>query len=147
MDAGREGELIFRYVVELAGATSVPVERFWASSLTDAAVRAAQEEARLCHIGRHAVQRGRAVDGVQQPPRRHVPQPRALIERDAVGSRADAVVQPTDGQGVRGPRVHRLQEPFTAREDVRPAHRARPAASEHAGRGRREAAAPPCARR
>lgn len=40
-DAGREGELIFRYVVELAGATSVPVERFWASSLTDAAIRAA----------------------------------------------------------------------------------------------------------
>ena len=40
-DAGREGELIFRYVVELAGANSVPVERFWASSLTDTAIRAA----------------------------------------------------------------------------------------------------------
>ncbi len=40
-DAGREGELIFRYVVELAGATAVPVERFWASSLTDTAIRAA----------------------------------------------------------------------------------------------------------
>lgn len=40
-DAGREGELIFRYVVELAGATGTPVRRFWASSLTDTAIRQA----------------------------------------------------------------------------------------------------------
>jgi len=38
-DAGREGELIFRWVYELAGA-SAPVQRLWVSSLTDQAIRA-----------------------------------------------------------------------------------------------------------
>lgn len=38
-DAGREGELIFRYVYELAGCR-LPVKRLWISSLTDEAVRA-----------------------------------------------------------------------------------------------------------
>src|SRR5262245_25913304 len=38
-DAGREGELIFRYVFEAAGATK-PVERLWISSLTADAIRA-----------------------------------------------------------------------------------------------------------
>jgi len=38
-DAGREGELIFRWVYELAGATA-PVQRLWVSSLTDQAIRA-----------------------------------------------------------------------------------------------------------
>jgi DNA topoisomerase-3 len=38
-DAGREGELIFRYVYELAGST-LPIRRLWISSLTDEAVRA-----------------------------------------------------------------------------------------------------------
>jgi DNA topoisomerase-3 len=38
-DAGREGELIFRYVFEAAGATK-PVERLWISSLTPDAIRA-----------------------------------------------------------------------------------------------------------
>ena len=37
-DAGREGELIFRYVYELAGCRA-PVERLWISSLTDEAIR------------------------------------------------------------------------------------------------------------
>src|SRR5690606_3300473 len=36
-DAGREGELIFRYVYELAGSRR-PVERLWLSSLTPAAI-------------------------------------------------------------------------------------------------------------
>jgi DNA topoisomerase-3 len=39
-DAGREGELIFRYAYQHAGCRA-PVRRFWASSMTDAAVRAA----------------------------------------------------------------------------------------------------------
>ena len=39
-DAGREGELIFRYVWELAGG-KLPVERLWLSSLTDQAVKLA----------------------------------------------------------------------------------------------------------
>jgi len=36
-DAGREGELIFRYVYELAGAR-LPVRRLWISSMTDEAI-------------------------------------------------------------------------------------------------------------
>jgi DNA topoisomerase-3 len=38
-DAGREGELIFRYVYELAG-SRLPIRRLWISSLTDDAIRA-----------------------------------------------------------------------------------------------------------
>ena len=38
-DAGREGELIFRYVYELAG-SRLPIKRLWISSLTDDAIRA-----------------------------------------------------------------------------------------------------------
>ncbi|HEX5655675.1 MAG TPA: DNA topoisomerase 3, partial [Polyangiales bacterium] len=37
-DAGREGELIFRYIAEQAG-LSKPVKRLWVSSLTDEAIR------------------------------------------------------------------------------------------------------------
>lgn len=38
-DSGREGELIFRYIYEMAGCTK-PVMRLWISSMTDAAIRA-----------------------------------------------------------------------------------------------------------
>jgi DNA topoisomerase-3 len=38
-DAGREGELIFRYIVEMSGCIRKPVERLWLSSLTDTALR------------------------------------------------------------------------------------------------------------
>jgi DNA topoisomerase-3 len=38
-DAGREGELIFRYVQELLGCTSKPARRLWLSSLTESAIR------------------------------------------------------------------------------------------------------------
>jgi DNA topoisomerase III len=37
-DAGREGELIFRYVYQLAG-SRVPIRRLWISSMTDEAIR------------------------------------------------------------------------------------------------------------
>ena len=37
-DAGREGELIFRYIYSLTGCKK-PVQRLWISSLTDAAIR------------------------------------------------------------------------------------------------------------
>jgi DNA topoisomerase-3 len=37
-DAGREGELIFRYIYELAGCKK-PVKRLWISSLTDEAIK------------------------------------------------------------------------------------------------------------
>ena len=38
-DAGREGELIFRYIQRLAGTVKKPAQRLWISSLTDAAIR------------------------------------------------------------------------------------------------------------
>jgi len=38
-DAGREGELIFRYIRELAGGLGKPARRLWLSSLTEAAIR------------------------------------------------------------------------------------------------------------
>ncbi|HEX3314394.1 MAG TPA: DNA topoisomerase, partial [Gemmataceae bacterium] len=38
-DAGREGELIFRYILELAGAMDKPATRLWLNSLTEAAIR------------------------------------------------------------------------------------------------------------
>src|SRR3954471_14063847 len=38
-DAGREGELIFRYILELTGCSGKPARRLWLSSLTEAAIR------------------------------------------------------------------------------------------------------------
>ncbi len=52
-DAGREGELIFRFVYEAAGATA-PVERLWISSLTPESIRAGFER----------LQPGREFDGL-----------------------------------------------------------------------------------
>ena len=40
-DAGREGELIFRYILTLAGCTHKPARRLWLSSLTPQAIQAA----------------------------------------------------------------------------------------------------------
>ena len=40
-DAGREGELIFRYIQELVGCTKKPARRLWLSSLTESAIREA----------------------------------------------------------------------------------------------------------
>src|SRR3954447_19850621 len=38
-DAGREGELIFKWVLEQAGGTDKPIERLWLSSMTKQAMR------------------------------------------------------------------------------------------------------------
>jgi DNA topoisomerase III len=38
-DAGREGELIFRYILEMTGCEGKPARRLWLSSLTEAAIR------------------------------------------------------------------------------------------------------------
>ena len=38
-DAGREGELIFRYILELSGAMEKPATRLWLNSLTEVAIR------------------------------------------------------------------------------------------------------------
>ncbi|MFT5393471.1 MAG: DNA topoisomerase-3 [Gammaproteobacteria bacterium] len=45
-DAGREGELIFRYIASLAGCDSKPAERLWLSSMTPHAIRDAFEKLR-----------------------------------------------------------------------------------------------------
>lgn len=39
-DAGREGELIFRYILSLSGCTKKPFQRLWLSSLTEEAIKA-----------------------------------------------------------------------------------------------------------
>ena len=44
-DAGREGELIFRYIVQFLGSNK-PYERLWISSLTDVAIKAGFEHLR-----------------------------------------------------------------------------------------------------
>jgi DNA topoisomerase-3 len=44
-DAGREGELIFRYLVQLAGVTK-PVKRLWLQSMTSDSIRAAFQNLR-----------------------------------------------------------------------------------------------------
>ena len=38
-DAGREGELIFRYILEMTGCVAKPSRRLWLSSLTETAIR------------------------------------------------------------------------------------------------------------
>ncbi|NOS87621.1 MAG: DNA topoisomerase III, partial [Methylococcaceae bacterium] len=38
-DAGREGELIFRYILSWSGCVGKPAKRLWISSLTDEAIR------------------------------------------------------------------------------------------------------------
>ena len=48
-DAGREGELIFRYIQQLAGATGKPWRRLWLSSLTRQAIDAAWQSMRPGH--------------------------------------------------------------------------------------------------
>lgn len=40
-DAGREGELIFRYILTLSGLTNKPFQRLWLSSLTEEAIKKA----------------------------------------------------------------------------------------------------------
>ncbi len=52
-DAGREGELIFRYAHERAG-SKLPIERLWISSLTESAIRS----------GFEALRPGRAYEGL-----------------------------------------------------------------------------------
>src|SRR5215207_8993023 len=38
-DAGREGELIFKWVIDAAGGTDKPVQRLWLSSMTNQAIK------------------------------------------------------------------------------------------------------------
>jgi DNA topoisomerase-3 len=48
-DAGREGELIFRYILSLAGCEDKPIKRLWLSSLTPDAIREAFTELKDGH--------------------------------------------------------------------------------------------------
>ncbi len=47
-DAGREGELIFRYILEMSGCGKKPMSRLWLSSLTDEAIGQAFKAMRPC---------------------------------------------------------------------------------------------------
>ncbi|MFI3186189.1 MAG: DNA topoisomerase 3 [Methylococcaceae bacterium] len=53
-DAGREGELIFRYILSWTGCLQIPFKRLWISSLTDEAIRK----------GFISLQEGHAYDGL-----------------------------------------------------------------------------------
>jgi Toprim domain. len=57
-DAGREGELIFRYILSWAECLQKPFKRLWISSLTDDAIRK----------GFATLQEGHAYDGFIAPP-------------------------------------------------------------------------------
>jgi len=48
-DAGREGELIFRYVVSWAGCEAKPARRLWLSSMTDEAIKRGFKEMKDGH--------------------------------------------------------------------------------------------------
>lgn len=47
-DAGREGELIFRYILAWTGCTDKPSKRLWISSLTDEAIRQGFQQLQDC---------------------------------------------------------------------------------------------------
>lgn len=48
-DAGREGELIFRYILSLSGCENKPIKRLWLSSLTPEAIKEAFHELKDGH--------------------------------------------------------------------------------------------------
>ncbi|MDF7824356.1 DNA topoisomerase 3 [Pontiellaceae bacterium B12227] len=48
-DAGREGELIFRYILSLSGCEDKPIKRLWLSSLTPDAIKEAFKELKDGH--------------------------------------------------------------------------------------------------
>ena len=48
-DAGREGELIFRYILSLSGCEKKPFKRLWLSSLTEEAIKKAFETLKPGH--------------------------------------------------------------------------------------------------
>jgi DNA topoisomerase-3 len=48
-DAGREGELIFRYILSLSGCEDKPIKRLWLSSLTPEAIKEAFSELKNGH--------------------------------------------------------------------------------------------------
>jgi DNA topoisomerase-3 len=49
-DAGREGELIFRYILSWSECGHKPVKRLWISSLTDEAIRKGFAQLQDCHV-------------------------------------------------------------------------------------------------
>ncbi|MGZ8096145.1 MAG: DNA topoisomerase 3 [Methylosarcina sp.] len=49
-DAGREGELIFRYILSWSECGHKPVKRLWISSLTDEAIRKGFDQLQDCHV-------------------------------------------------------------------------------------------------
>ena len=110
-DAGREGELIFAYVFEKAGA-KLPVQRLWLSSMTSAAMRSAFAALRpgvgagAARAGGSLALGGRLDRRHERDPRGHDPAALVLRRRRLARPRADADAR--DHRAPRGgdPRVH-----------------------------------------
>ena len=123
-DAGREGELIFAYLYEKAGAKK-PVQRLWLSSMTKAAMREAFENLRgpptsyALARGRRALALGGRLDRRHERHARGDDPPALLVRRRRVARpRADADAR--DHRPPRGgdPRV-RARAVLARRRDVR----------------------------
>ena len=96
-DAGREGELIFAYVLDVAGKKDVPVQRAWFSSMTKDAIRQAFGHLRPGKRARPArgrgalALRGRLARRHERDARGHDPRARRVRQhRRLAGPRADA---------------------------------------------------------
>ena len=94
-DAGREGELIFAYLYEKAGAKK-PVQRLWLSSMTNDAMRdglrvaARRRGARDARAGGAVALRGRLARRHERDARGDDPAAVELRRRGLAGPRADA---------------------------------------------------------
>ena len=88
-DAGREGELIFRYILELTGCAGKPARRLWLSSLTATAIREAFRRLRplsdydALYAAARCRERGRLGRRPERDPLLHRPPPRPAASSGA----------------------------------------------------------------
>ena len=112
---GREGELIFRYVYQFAGAR-LPVRRLWISSLTDEAIRrgfaSLRPPLRRCARRRGAVALG---GGLARRHERHACDHRRAAGRRAVLDRPRADADARDDRRARARDLGVRAEPTTGR--------------------------------
>ena len=136
-DAGREGELIFAWLYEKAGAKK-PVQRLWLSSMTKAAIKQAFQALRPGRGvqpprgGRALALRGRLDRRHERHARRDHPPALLLRRRRLARPRADADARDRRPPRGRDPRVQ-AREVLARRREVRAAGRARRAAPTRAG--------------
>ncbi len=104
-DAGREGELIFRYILDLAGCVTKPTQRLWLSFLTESAIREALRPSPP------PVRLRRAIRGGTVP------------ERSRLGRRPERHPLLHGALSDSGTPLERRQSPDTGPRDDRPARR------------------------